>query len=107
MLSTPSTARNRKALSYLTSHRRVSILLSIVALVHRNSFVSYLREYQGKKMQEYMFPAQDLTEIFSDLDRVPQDDGHEPVCVIQYPTSFTIAYDYMRAVWKAKEFSGM
>jgi len=54
-----------------------------------------------------MFPAQDLTEIFSDLDRVPQDDGHEPVCVIQYPTSFTIAYDYMRAVWKAKEFSGM
>ena len=50
--------------------------------------------------------VEDLSEIFSDLTPIPQDDGPEPVCVITYPTAFRIAYDYMRAVWACKEFSG-
>lgn len=46
-----------------------------------------------------------MSEVFSDLSPMPQDDGPEPVCVIDYPTSFRLAYDYMRAVWKADELS--
>jgi hypothetical protein len=28
------------------------------------------------------------------------------VCVIQYPTAFALAYNYMRAIWKTNEKSG-
>ena len=52
-----------------------------------------------------MIPVDELSTIFSDLEPVPQDDGPDPVCVIQYPTSFRLAYDYMRAVWQANELS--
>lgn len=53
-----------------------------------------------------MMPVTEVVEVFSDLTPIPQDEGPlEPVCAIQYPTSFRIAYDYMRAVWKAKEYS--
>ena len=52
-----------------------------------------------------MIPVDELSTIFSDLAPVPQDDGPDPVCVIQYPTSFRLAYDYMRAVWRANELS--
>ena len=53
-----------------------------------------------------MIPADELADVFSDMTPIPQDDGPEPVCVIQYPAAFTLAYNYMRAVWEAKEFSG-
>jgi len=53
-----------------------------------------------------MIPVDEVSEIFSDLTPIPQDEGPlEPVCAIQYPTSFRIAYDYMRAVWQTKEYS--
>ncbi|CAJ1928165.1 unnamed protein product [Cylindrotheca closterium] len=53
-----------------------------------------------------MIPADEVSDIFSDLTPVPQDEGPlEPVCAIQYPTSFRIAYDYMRAIWQVKEYS--
>ena len=58
-------------------------------------------------MDQTMIPVDELSTIFSDLAPIPQDDGPEPVCVIQYPTSFVLAYNYMRAVWKSNEFSGM
>ena len=54
-----------------------------------------------------MIPVEEISTVFDDLDPIPQDDGPEPVCVIQYPTSFVISYNYMRAVWKFNEFSGM
>jgi protein farnesyltransferase/geranylgeranyltransferase type-1 subunit alpha len=53
-----------------------------------------------------MIPIDELSTIFADVTPLPQDDGPEPVCVIEYPTAFAIAYDYMRAIWKTKEFSG-
>ena len=53
-----------------------------------------------------MIPVDELTTVFSDLTPVPQEDAPEPVCVIQYPTAFALAYNYMRAVWKAKEYTG-
>lgn len=52
-----------------------------------------------------MIPVDQLSETFPDLEPCPQDDGPEPVCVIQYPTAFRLAYDYMRAVWKVDELS--
>ena len=55
-----------------------------------------------------MVPVEDLSTIFSDLTPLPQNDGGpdgEAVCVIQYPTSFRLAYDYMRAVWDIDELS--
>jgi hypothetical protein len=45
-----------------------------------------------------MIPVDELTTVFSDLTPIPQDDGPELVCVIQYLTPFTLAYNYMRAV---------
>jgi hypothetical protein len=57
-------------------------------------------------MMQTMIPVDELATVFSDLAPIPQDDGPEPVCVIQYPTSFVLAYNYMRAVWKSNEFSG-
>jgi protein farnesyltransferase/geranylgeranyltransferase type-1 subunit alpha len=52
-----------------------------------------------------MIQVDQLSDVFPDLEPIPQDDGPEPVCVIQYPTSFRLAYDYMRAVWKEDELS--
>ena len=53
-----------------------------------------------------MLSFEEIPEIFSDLTPIPQNDGPDRVCVIQYPSSFTLAYNYMRAVWAAKELSG-
>lgn len=52
-----------------------------------------------------MLSVQDIPEIFHDLTPIPQNDGPDRVCVIQYPSAFTLAYNYMRAVWAAKELS--
>jgi protein farnesyltransferase/geranylgeranyltransferase type-1 subunit alpha len=43
--------------------------------------------------------------VFSDVTPVPQDDGVQPVCRIDYKPDFTLAYDYMRAILKADERS--
>lgn len=53
-----------------------------------------------------MIPAGDISEVFSDLSPIPQNDGPDRVCTIQYPSAFSLAYNYMRAVWAAKEKSG-
>lgn len=52
-----------------------------------------------------MLSVEDIPEIFRDLTPIPQNDGPDRVCVIQYPSAFTLAYNYMRAVWAAKELS--
>ena len=57
-------------------------------------------------MDQTMIPVDELSTVFSDLKPIPQDDGPEPVCVIQYPSSFVISYNYMRAVWKSQEYTG-
>ena len=53
-----------------------------------------------------MLSVAEIPEIFSDLTPIPQNDGPDRVCVIQYPSSFVLAYNYMRAVWAGKERSG-
>lgn len=55
---------------------------------------------------DVMISVEDIPEIFNDLTPILQNDGPTRVCVIQYPSSFTLAYNYMRAVWAAKELSG-
>ena len=50
--------------------------------------------------------VEEIQDLFSDVKPVPQDDGPDPVCVISYPPAFSLAYDYMRAVWRTKELSG-
>lgn len=52
-----------------------------------------------------MLSVSEIPEIFSDLTPIPQNDGPDRVCVIQYPSAFALAYNYMRAVWAAKECS--
>lgn len=48
----------------------------------------------------------EIGEIFEDVTPVPQNDGPDGgVCAISYPTSFILAYDYMRACWKSGELS--
>ncbi len=54
-----------------------------------------------------MLSASDIPEVFADLTPIPQNDGPDRVCTIDYPSAFTLAYNYMRAVWAAKERSGM
>ena len=53
-----------------------------------------------------MLMESDIPDVFSDLTPIPQNDGPDRVCVIQYPSAFSLAYNYMRAVWAAKERSG-
>jgi hypothetical protein len=53
-----------------------------------------------------MLSVEDIPEVFHDLAPIPQNDGPDRVCVIEYPSAFTLAYNYMRAVWAAKELSG-
>mmetsp|Transcript_9879 Transcript_9879/g.24626 ORF Transcript_9879/g.24626 Transcript_9879/m.24626 type:complete len:342 (-) Transcript_9879:32-1057(-) len=52
-----------------------------------------------------MLSASDIPEVFADLTPIPQNDGPDRVCTIDYPSAFTLAYNYMRAVWAAKERS--
>ena len=53
-----------------------------------------------------MLAVTDIPEVFQDLSPIPQNGGPDRVCVIQYPSAFSLAYNYMRAVWAAKELSG-
>lgn len=54
-----------------------------------------------------MLSQEDLPEVFADVTPIPQDDGPNPVCAIDYSPQFIQAYDYMRAMLKAGEKSGM
>ena len=54
-----------------------------------------------------MLSIDEIPDVFQDLTPIPQNDGDDRVCVIEYPSAFTLAYNYMRAVWAAKELSGM
>ena len=53
-----------------------------------------------------MLAVEDIPIVFGDLTPIPQNDGPDRVCVIEYPSAFSLAYNYMRAVWAAKELSG-
>jgi protein farnesyltransferase/geranylgeranyltransferase type-1 subunit alpha len=67
--------------------------------------LNFKKGFARMSLMSMMIPVDELSDTFSDLTPIPQDDGPEPVCVIQYPTSFRLAYDYLRAVWKADELS--
>lgn len=49
----------------------------------------------------------DLSETFSDLTPIPQNDGPHPVCAIDYPEQFIEAMDYLRALMDVDERSGV
>lgn len=53
-----------------------------------------------------MLSVKELPSVFSDVDPIAQDDGPNPVCVIDYKPDFVTAYNYMRAVLKSNERSG-
>ena len=44
----------------------------------------------------------DLSEVFKDVTPIPQDDGPNPVCSIDYANGFVEAMDYFRAILKMK-----
>ena len=52
-----------------------------------------------------MMQISDLPTVFSDLERIPQDDGPTAVCRIDYTEDFVMAHDYFRAVQKIHERS--
>lgn len=52
-----------------------------------------------------MLRIDEIAEIFEDVTPLPQNDGPNPVCAIQYPTSFRLAFDYLRACWQSGEKS--
>ena len=53
-----------------------------------------------------MLRIDEIAEVFDDMTPIPQPDADQkPICGIMYPTSFVIAFDYMRACWKANETS--
>ena len=49
---------------------------------------------------------ENLSEVFADVTPIPQDDGPNPVCSIDYPNGFVEAMDYFRAILKMGEHSG-
>jgi len=53
-----------------------------------------------------MISVEEIPNVFQDLVPIPQHDGPDRVCVIQYPSSFILAFNYLRAVWAKKELSG-
>ena len=52
-----------------------------------------------------MITHEELPEVFADVTPIPQDDGPNPVCAIDYSPQFVQAYDYMRAILKTAEKS--
>lgn len=46
-----------------------------------------------------------LTEIFHDITPIPQNDGPNPICQIDYPQEFDMAQSYLRAILQKKEYS--
>ena len=47
-----------------------------------------------------------LSELFHDIDPIPQDDGPNAVCSIDYASDFEEAHGYLRAILKRNEKSG-
>jgi len=52
-----------------------------------------------------MLSVQDLPSVFADLTPVPQNEEPDRVCVIEYSSSFSLAYSYLYAVLAANELS--
>jgi hypothetical protein len=57
-------------------------------------------------LQNAMIPIGEIADTFYDLSPIPQNDGPGQVCVIDYSSSFSLAYNYIRAVWAVQEMSG-
>ena len=55
-------------------------------------------------MMTMMLSIDEIADVFHDVTPIPQDDDG-PVCTIEYPTSFRIAHEYMRACFKHGEKS--
>jgi protein farnesyltransferase/geranylgeranyltransferase type-1 subunit alpha len=55
---------------------------------------------QSMKMMRMMIPIDEISDVFHDLIPISPDEGVHPVCTIDYPTSFRIAHDYLRACFK-------
>ena len=53
-----------------------------------------------------MLSIEEIPDIFHDLTPIPQIDSYDRVCVIEYASAFVLAFNYLRAVWAAKEHSG-
>ena len=47
-----------------------------------------------------------LSDVFADIEPIPQDDGPHPVCAIDYPLAYVEAMGYLRAIMRADEHSG-
>ena len=54
-----------------------------------------------------MLSIDDIPNVFHDIEPISQveEEDSAAVCTISYPKSFIIAYDYMRGIWKCKEYS--
>lgn len=48
----------------------------------------------------------DFTQLFADIEPIPQNDGPHPVCAIDYPEEFIEAMNYLRALMDIDEHSG-
>jgi hypothetical protein len=46
------------------------------------------------------------TQVFPDIEPIPQNDGPHPVCAIDYPKKFVEAMNYLRAIMNIGEHSG-
>ena len=62
-------------------------------------------QLQQLQLQTPYNPTMLVTEIFHDMTPIPQDDGPNPICQIDYPQEFDIAQSYLRAILQKKEHS--
>lgn len=97
---------------YRTDHsqsKRIRQCLALKTTMHRKE----TNQHKAPKQEatNASLPKQtamritDLDDVFSDLERVPQDDGPTAVCRIEYTDDFIHAHDYFRAVQQRNELS--
>lgn len=62
--------------------------------------------YTSSSDRASFFSKMDYSEVFPDIEPIPQNDGPHPVCAIDYPEQYTKAMDYLRALMDKDEHSG-